>query len=449
MDKKFKSQYLYLIIIHVIVGSIIFVLPFVSKIYSLLILFIGYSYVIKSKNKNNEVLIVSAYIVGVEVLLRMTSGMYINEYGKYNIIILMFLGFVYSGFQKGSYIYFLFLFLLVPGVLYGVYTLNFDSDIRKAIAFNISGPTCLGFSAIYCFNRKISMNQIKNLFIAFGLPILSMTVYLIFYSPDLRSVITNTSSNHSTSGGFGPNQVSTILGFGIFIFFTIFYIFSETKRDKLITIAILITVVFRGLITFSRGGIYVGVIMIFLLVVISFIYLSSKARFKIFLMLFAGFFIAMAIWSYSSYTTGGLIDKRYANQDAAGRVKKSRLTGRETLIESELRMFFENPLTGIGVGKNKEYREELTGIESASHNEISRMLAEHGLLGVINLLILIFTPLIIYFQNKQNIFLWSFYIFWLLTINHAAMRLAAPAFVYALSLLKVTFVDEKETLISR
>jgi hypothetical protein len=29
--------------------------------------------------------------------------------------------------------------------------------------------------------------------------------------------------------------------------------------------------------------------------------------------------------------------------------------------------------------------------------------------------------------------------FWLLTINHAAMRIAAPAFVYALALLKIRF----------
>jgi hypothetical protein len=39
----------------------------------------------------------------------------------------------------------------------------------------------------------------------------------------------------------------------------------------------------------------------------------------------------------------------------------------------------------------------------------------------------------------------SFLIFWLLTINHAAMRIAAPAFVYALSLLKVYY--QKETIL--
>jgi hypothetical protein len=73
------------------------------------------------------------------------------------------------------------------------------------------------------------------------------------------------------------------------------------------------------------------------------------------------------------------------------------------------------------------------------------MLAEHGILGVINLLILLLTPLFLYLNNKNNIFLFSFYVFWLLTINHAAMRIAAPAFIYALSLLKVSF-DEEPTI---
>jgi O-antigen ligase len=148
------------------------------------------------------------------------------------------------------------------------------------------------------------------------------------------------------------------------------------------------------------------------------------------------------VWLYSSIQTGGLIEKRYANQDARGREKGSKLTGRETLIESELDMFLDNPVFGIGVGKNKEYREAESGIEAASHNEISRMLAEHGSLGLIALIILIITPLLLYINNKQNIFVFCFITFWLLTINHAAMRIAAPAFIYALSLLKVSITDE-------
>jgi O-antigen ligase len=127
----------------------------------------------------------------------------------------------------------------------------------------------------------------------------------------------------------------------------------------------------------------------------------------------------------------------------------SKLTGRERLIASEFKMFLDNPVLGIGVGKNKEYRLETTGVDAASHNEITRMLAGHGLFGLLALVILLFTPFFLYLNNRQNIFVISFLVFWLLTINHAAMRLAAPAFVYALSLLKVNFIDENETSLSR
>src|SRR5690606_392753 len=107
--------------------------------------------------------------------------------------------------------------------------------------------------------------------------------------------------------------------------------------------------------------------------------------------------------------------------------------------------FLDNPIFGVGVGKNREERIEMTGIAAASHNEVTRLLAEHGMLGLFALLILVFVPLNLYPANKQNIFLLSFFFFWALTINHAAMRLAAPAFVYALSLLKVTFNEPTAT----
>jgi O-antigen ligase len=155
--------------------------------------------------------------------------------------------------------------------------------------------------------------------------------------------------------------------------------------------------------------------------------------------------LGVFVWGYSLYQTNGLIKNRYENKDARGRLKEDRLGGREKLVITELNMFLDNPLLGVGIGKNKEYREEMTGIVAASHNEISRMLAEQGLFGILGLLILLLIPMLHFLENREHIFLFSFFLFWLFTINHAAMRIAAPAFIYALSLLKVTF-DEEPTL---
>ena len=134
-----------------------------------------------------------------------------------------------------------------------------------------------------------------------------------------------------------------------------------------------------------------------------------------------------------------MIENRYANKDALGREKEDISTGRGNLISFEIDEFLNNPILGVGVGKIKELREQKEGILSASHNEMSRILSEHGLFGVTALLILLLTPLFFRFKNKSNIFFYSFYFFWFLTINHSAMRIAAPAFVYGLCLLDIQY----------
>jgi len=260
---------------------------------------------------------------------------------------------------------------------------------------------------------------------------------MFLYTPSIKDVVTSTQSNFETSGGFGPNQVATIVGLGVFLIFTRLVFYSKEKWIIILNIALLLVVTFRGIVTFSRGGMICSAIMIGLLLLILFFVTKRSANVKLIWTIVFAFVAFLVIWGYSLSQTSGLIEKRYANQDAAGRVKSSLLTGREEIIESEINMFLENPIIGIGVGKGKENRLDSFGEVIASHNEVTRMLAEHGILGVLGLLILIITPLALYINNRRHIYLLSFFTFWILTINHAAMRLAAPAFVYALTLLHV------------
>lgn len=436
-----EKKYFYSLLLHVIIGVLLFYIPFLSKLYGLSTILFGLLYIVKNQNKNNEVLQVAAYIVGSEALLRMTGGTISYEFSKYGVTFFSLIGMYFSGFSKNALPYWIFLILLIPGVVIATAVLNFDTEIRKTIAFNISGPVCLSLASIYCYQRVISFNQINKILLFCGLPIVSMVVYLILYTPDLKDVLINTGSNYQTSGGFGPNQVATILGLGMFIFFSRFLLESKTKFLFALNVIVFIFIAYRGLITFSRGGVLTGFIMIVIL--IFFLYNNSKnsGKGKISFLIIFSILLTLATWSYTSSTTGGLIDKRYANQDAKGREKESSLTGREGIIENEINNFIENPIFGIGVAKGYELRKIQSGFVSVSHNEITRMLAEHGSLGVMGLLILFFTPMILYLDNKQNIYIFCFLAFWLLTINHAAMRLAAPAFIYSLSLLKVKISD--------
>lgn len=436
------STYIRWVLIHLGIGAGVYVLPLLAKLYAILIVVVGFRYVIRTKNAGNEALYVAAYVVGAEVFLRMTEGNFFEQYAKYVVMGILILGMIYQNFSRHSWIYWVFGLLLIPGIVLAFFTLNFETDSRKAITFNIIGPITLMISAIYCYQRKITFKQVLTIVDMLAYPLMATVVYMFAYTPSIKDVVTNTESNFETSGGYGPNQVSTILGLGIFLFFVKIILQSKSTKMMVINVVFFLAITFRGIVTFSRGGVIAGFIMIILVVLLLLIYTKTYAKSKVGLVVFMGVFALVGVWTYSSVQTSGLIDKRYANEDARGRVKASKLTGREQLIESEFNMFLDNPIFGIGVGKNKEYRLETTGIDAASHNEITRMLAEHGMFGLFGLIILMLTPMLLYVNNKQNIFVLSFLVFWLLTINHAAMRLAAPAFIYALSLLKVRFTDE-------
>lgn len=441
-----EKKYISLVLLHVLIGVLIYLIRPLSQIYCIASLAIGLYYIMKSGNKNNEALYVSAYIVGNEVFLRMTGGNLFYETSKYGVMFFLAMGMYYSGFSKNAIPFWIYLLLLLPGVIVATDTLNLDTEIRKAISFNISGPVCLGISAIYCFNRKITISQINDILLALGLPIFTTAIYLILYTPNLKEILTGTGSNIETSGGFGPNQVATLLGIGMFVFFSRLIFESKTKLLLIINLIILFNITYRGLVTFSRGGMMTGFIMILVLLFYLYIKTKSQARYnlnRLIIFMVVGFFIT---WLYTSNQTSGLIDKRYANKDGAGRVKESQLTGREEIWNSEIDDFLENPVFGIGVAKALEVRELKSGGQIiASHSEISRTLAEHGTMGILALLIVLFTPIFLFFDNKKHIYMVSFLLFWLLTINHAAMRLAAPAFVYSLSLLKV-YMNEDASL---
>jgi hypothetical protein len=366
-----ERKYITLILLHALIGIILYFFNSLSIVYAICIPAFGLYYIMKNQNKNNEVLFVSAYIVGSEVFLRMTGGSLLYESAKYEVMIFLALGMFYSGFSKNAIPYWIYLLLLLPGVFIAVETLNLETNLRKAIAFNISGPICLGIASIYCYNRKILLSQLSNILLTLALPVFSTTIYLILYAPNLKDVLMGTGSNMETSGGFGPNQVATVLGIGMFIFFSRLLFESKTKLLIIVNLVVLFNITYRGFVTFSRGGMLTGFIIIILLLV--YVYFNVKTYKKIKLLGFFSFMIVALIftWLYTSNQTGGLINKRYSNQDAAGRVKETNLTGREEIWDSEIADFIDHPVFGIGVGKALEVRQEkYGGVIIASHSEV-------------------------------------------------------------------------------
>ena len=103
-------------------------------------------------------------------------------------------------------------------------------------------------------------------------------------------------------------------------------------------------------------------------------------------------------------------------------------------------MFEEHPLLGVGVGQSLEYHQLLDRDTPATHTEQSRLLAEHGVLGL-GALVLLGAMVVSGYRHSLSYWnrllvvetaAWS-----LTTMLHAATRLAAVSLLFALSQLRV------------
>lgn len=438
-----RVTYLQLLLLHIGIAFSVYLFPFSSKIIYLFTVAFFFFLIVTKGNKNDEALLAAAYVTGAELFFRMTGGAIFYESGKYMVIAYLLLGLFYKGASKRTLPFWIYIFLLVPGILFSAMNLNYDTNIRTTIAFNLSGPITVGIVGVYCFFRKISAERIHHIFLAVMLPIITLTFYLFVYTPSIRDSLSGTASNFAASGGFGPNQVATIMGLGaIILFIRLFSI--QSRFMNIIDLILLSFVCYRGLVTFSRGGMISALICCIAFLIVYFYYSNVITKAKLLPRIIGIGFVLIFTWLFTSVQTFGLLNKRYSNQDAAGRVKQDVTSGRAELIATEMDAFFSAPITGIGIGKIKEFREEKTGVEAATHNELSRLVSEHGISGLIALFILVFSPLLYWLFYRPNIYLFAFYFFWLLTISHSSMRLAAPGFIYGLCLLYI--INEKNSL---
>ena len=153
------------------------------------------------------------------------------------------------------------------------------------------------------------------------------------------------------------------------------------------------------------------------------------------------FIITIITWFIVVSITDGAISKRYGFEDLDyGSKVILDLTGRLQIYKIDLEIFYDYFLTGVGPGQASQLRENYGyGSIVAAHTEFSRMLAEHGLLGLCSLLILLGIPTYYIFakdlKNSTMIKI-LFGVLTLLTMFHSAMRIAMPCFIYGFLITK-------------
>ncbi|WP_081211284.1 O-antigen ligase family protein [Salegentibacter sediminis] len=443
---RYQFNYVELLLIHLGMALAIYLYRPASSLILLGVIVYFLFLTITNENRNNEALMGAAYIAGAEVFFRQTDGMFFYETGKYMVIVFLVIGMFFKGTSSRTVPYWTYLLILIPGIVVASINMSYEAEVRKLIAFNLSGPVALGVTAIYCYYKKIRERDFQTVISFLLMPLIAHMFYLYFYTPSMMDVGINLQANYAATGGYGPNQISTVFGFGaVLLAMRLFTI--KHKLINIIDLILLGMMGYRALITFSRGGVFTAIVCIIAFLVLLYYKKGAREqkRFNFKILLLGG--ASLIVWLFSLAQTGGLLSNRYSNQDAAGRLKEDITTGRAELIETELQAFVKHPVTGIGVGKGYEYRLENQDISIATHNEISRMLSEHGLLGLVAIFILLLVPVIFWTKFKNNYYFLAFLAFWFVTINHSAMRIALPAFVYGLALLYI--VDDKKDPVHR
>ena len=172
-----EHSFVNLILFHIIIGVLLAFFPFCGKIYAILIIIMGLYFVIKNKNKNNEVLYIAAYISGCEVFLRIIKAAFIYQYSGVFVLFFIFLGFLYKNELLKKNPYWLLLRFTIPGVLLSIQTLNYN--VKNTIVFNISGIVVLAVCSLYTYKQKIGFKQINSVLLAVVLPIITSCVYLL------------------------------------------------------------------------------------------------------------------------------------------------------------------------------------------------------------------------------------------------------------------------------
>ena len=207
------------------------------------------------KRELERVAYVAAYIAGSEVLWRMTGGEVVWEFGKYATAAVLVIALLRLGRLNGSTGVFLYFFLLLPSACETI--VNLDPGLaRRQLSFNLSGPLALMMSVWFFSNLSLSKAQLNRVFLAFMGPVAGVAGVTLFGTLTAAYIQFTTNSNRVTSAGFGPNQVSAVLGLAAFLAF--FYVLHDKTTPALKAVLIPSVIVFatQSAMTFSRGGLY-------------------------------------------------------------------------------------------------------------------------------------------------------------------------------------------------
>jgi hypothetical protein len=377
------------------------------------------------------------YLVSFELLGRMTKAYpFIPiELSKYFIVLFSILGIVIS--QKRNV--FWFVLVIISGILF------FVEKSGERNIFDIIN-NYMGFLAICLVLSFVLAQRFDNVLIHKFLTLILYSIISSLFSsfiktPNFEDIQFTISANFETSGGAATNQVSTVFGLGFLLCFYFWYKKIRFSGYRNLDLLLGLSFLAQGLLTFSRGGIIVAI-----LAVVFFIFLESR-RINLKLLYFGiitSLFVIIT-FNYIDTLSGGKLSLRYQgetegtyNYGAEKNLNKI-TSGRSMIFQEDLKLWFSNPILGVGVGSSR-YLRGGTDEKITAHIELSRLLAEQGIFGLIYFLALTNLGIKLWrksrFDRSKAIYFILFFVGYLTTF-HAAMRTFVTPLLIGLSVLGI------------
>ena len=384
-------------------------------------------WMVVTRSSSLAIATVTAYVVGSEVLWRMTeAGAW--EQARYLSIVLLAAGlFRHGRVTPVLNLAAVYLAALVPGLVFTVLRLG-PAEARRPVVFNTLGPLLLALAVAYFASLRASGTDLRTVLWAITAPIVAIAARAawILITED---VVFISDSNAATAGGFGPNQVSGILGLG-FVTLVVLAFLETARRTRIVFSLLALWMIVQASLTFSRGGVLSAVIA----VAVGIVPLARSARVsleRVGWLLAAGAIIALVLVPRLDEYTGDLLVDRFTDLDQSGR---------GDIVDRDLTIWADNQLTGVGVGMSGDQDMDPATRGMAAHSEYSRLLAEHGLAGMVALGALVGMALLAW-RRRLTVLGGAFTLIaavWSMTeMQHAAMRIAAIAFVFGLGMLQI------------
>jgi hypothetical protein len=422
---KASTKRLFLVLMHIPLAFLFREFQILSTVHAYITLAIGVFIALTAKDIRKIIPVVT-YILGAEILWRMTNANIFWEFGKYSITFILILSFFRFRHLKRAFLPAFYFLLLIPSMVSTIDVFGISNRTRNAISFNLSGPLAASVCMIFFLQIKTNFKSFNAWLWSAVFPIVgifSLAAYDTFTANEIQFV---GESLYITSGGFGPNQVSAILGLGAMLLILI-AIQKEGPGNRFWILSLAIVLMTQAVLTFSRGGV-LNVAIALPLALIHLLGSPSKLVKGIlvflFVLLIAIFFILPELEAF----TGGALATRYSDFGTTGRME---------MVQADIQLWQKYPLLGVGPGLSMYMRSVSPGL--AAHTEYSRMLAEHGIPGIFSLAILAILALSTYFRAPNAytratviaLLAWAF-----LQMSHNAMRLVGPSVILGLAMVQ-------------